>query len=96
LAECLASDEPSGAPTDEPTDAPTSGDDAFDEPTDAPTSGDDDAPTDAPTSGDEYYGYGCLENGNDSCDCDIDEGDCCDTEGYDWTTECGECNGPNV
>ena len=86
MAECLASDEPSvdysGAPTDEPTDAPTSGDD--------------DAPTDAPTSGDEYYGYGCLENGNDSCDCDIDEGDCCDTEGYDWTTECGECNGPNV
>jgi len=51
LAECLATDEPSGAPTDE-TDAPTSGDND-DAPTDAPTSGDDGEPTDAPTSGDD-------------------------------------------
>ena len=43
-----------------------------------------------------YRGGCCGENTHGCCDCDIDEGDCCDTEGYDWTTECGECNGPDV
>ena len=52
-------------------------------------------PTDGPTEEVNEY-YGCLENGNDSCDCGIGEGECCETEGYYWTTECGECNGPNV